>query len=258
MKCPPALAQEAERLHALSEYGLGSDRPLPSLDPVVQIAARAFGMPAAAVNMIGSDHVFFAASSGIDADGEGVDLARDVSFCAHALAQDDVMVVPDASADDRFHDNPLVTGPARLRFYAGVRLLSPQGLPLGALCVIDNRPRHDFLEEDRTRLRELARMASDRLELRRVEIALERRARHPFEAFARNSPTAVAWFDGNGCIVDWNQAAATLYGYALAEGAGRSIESLVSSDDRPIVRRLVAEAVKAGTADGLVMPGSLS
>jgi hypothetical protein len=91
MKCPPVLATEAERLEALSEYGLGSDRPLPSLDPVVQIAARMFNMPVAAVNMIGSDHVFFAASIGLE--GAGVNMSRDVSFCAHAIIQDEVMVV---------------------------------------------------------------------------------------------------------------------------------------------------------------------
>ncbi len=170
MKCPPILATEPERVKALSEYGLGSERPLPSLDSVVRIAARMFDMPVAAVNMIGSDHVFFAASVGV---GE-VDMSRDVSFCAHAIAQDGVMVVPNAIADPRFHDNPLVTGPTGLRFYAGVPLLSPDGLALGALCVIDSRPHEDFSQEDRDRLRELANMASDRLELRRIEVFAER------------------------------------------------------------------------------------
>ena len=172
MKCPPILETEPERLQALSEYDLGRDRPLPSLDSVVKIAARIFDMPVAAVNMIGSDHVFFAASVGV---GE-VDMRRDVSFCAHAIAQDGVMVVPDATADERFHDNPLVTGSANLRFYAGVPLVSPEGLALGALCVIDNRPRDDFSPDDRERLRELAGMAADRLELRRIEVSAARAA----------------------------------------------------------------------------------
>lgn len=169
MKCPPILPTEVERLKALSEYGLADEKPLPSLDSVARIAARMFGMPVAAVNMIGSDHVFFAASIGI---GE-VDMSRDASFCAHAITQDGVMVVPDATADERFHDNPLVTGSAGLRFYAGVPLLSPNGLALGALCVIDSKPHEDFSEDDRTRLRELANMASDRLELRRIEVSAE-------------------------------------------------------------------------------------
>ncbi|SCM77632.1 putative signal transduction protein [uncultured Pleomorphomonas sp.] len=173
MKCPPVLPTEVERLKALSEYGLGDERPLPSLDSVVRIAARMFDMPVAAVNMIGSDHVFFAASTGV---GE-VDMSRDVSFCAHAITQDSVMVVPDATTDERFHDNPLVTGSAGLRFYAGVPLLSANGLPLGALCVIDHKPHEDFSQDDRSRLRELANMAADRLELRRIEVSAERAVR---------------------------------------------------------------------------------
>lgn len=170
MKCPPPLPSETERLRALSEYGLDARRALPSLDPVVRIASRMFNMPVSAINMIGSDHVFFAASTGF----EEMDMRRDVSFCAHAVLQDDVMVVPDARLDDRFHDNPLVCGAARIRFYAGVPLNSPEGHPLGALCVIDTEPHTDFSDEDKDRLRELARMASDRLELRRVEVNAER------------------------------------------------------------------------------------
>ncbi len=173
MKCPPILPTEVERLEALSEYALSEDKPLPSLDSVVRIAARMFGMPVAAVNMIGNDHVFFAASTGI---GE-VDMSRDVSFCAHAITQDGVMVVPDAMTDERFHDNPLVTGAASLRFYAGVPLLAPNGLALGALCVIDSKPHDDFSTEDQCRLRELATMAADRLELRRIEVSAERAVR---------------------------------------------------------------------------------
>ncbi len=170
MKCPPPLPSETERLRALSEYGLDARRALPSLDPVVRIASRMFNMPVSAINMIGSDHVFFAASTGF----EETDMRRDVSFCAHAVLQDDVMVVPDARLDERFHDNPLVCGAASIRFYAGVPLNSPEGHPLGALCVIDTEPHTDFSEEDKDRLRELARMASDRLELRRVEVNAER------------------------------------------------------------------------------------
>lgn len=171
MKCPPAIPRDSERLEILAEYGLGSARQLPSLDSVVRLAANDLGMPAAAVNMIGSDHVYFAASVGI---GE-VDMNRDVSFCAHAITQDDVMVVPDATLDDRFHDNPLVTGAAGLRFYAGVPLMSPEGFALGALCVIDSSPRKDFGEEERDRLRELAEMASYRLEIHRAEMQKQRK-----------------------------------------------------------------------------------
>lgn len=87
------------------------------------------------------------------------------------------MVVPDATMDERFHDNPLVTGSAGLRFYAGVPLLSVNGLALGALCVIDSKPHEDFSQDDKNRLLELANMAADRLELRRIEVSAERAVR---------------------------------------------------------------------------------
>lgn len=254
MKCPPAITDEPQRLDTLADYGLASDRPLPTLDPVVQIARRMFGMPVAAINMIGSDHVFFAASAGFD--GKEVDMRRDVSFCAHAITQRAVMLVPDATRDERFHDNPLVAGTAGVRFYAGVPLVSPDGHALGALCVLDTVPHTDFSAADCERLRELAAMAADRLELRRVELSTER-ARRPLDEGARNSPTAVIWFDQNRDIIAWNDAAADMYGFAPGEGAGRSFDTLLLPEERAQVRQLIERAAAGGSVDGLEMPALL-
>lgn len=253
MRCPSTLPNESERLNALSDYGFDDEALLPSLDPVVQIAVRMFGMPVAAVNMIGSDHVFFAAATGV---GE-VDMGRDVSFCAHAITQNEVMVVPDASRDERFHDNPLVTGPAGVRFYAGVPLLSVEGHPLGALCVIDSQPHEDFSSDDRERLRELARMAADRLELRRIEV-VSARTRPLFEEYAGSSPTPVVWFDCWGEIVAWNEAASSLYGYALDEGVGQSFERLLPERSRAAFRSLINRAIDATSLDGMDVPAEIT
>lgn len=252
MKCPVILANEQERLQALSAHGLDHEGRVPNLDPIVHIAARMFDMPIAAVNMIGSDHVFFAAAVGA---GE-MDMRRDVSFCAHAINQSEVMVVPDTLQDDRFHDNPLVTGDAQVRFYAGVRLLSPDGLALGALCVVDHAPHHDFSEEDQSRLKELAQMVSDRLELRRIETAISR-TRPNFEEYAGHSLTPVIWFDESHHIVAWNQAAADAHGYALAEGIGLPVEALFSERDRQMFKALVAKAVQDGSLDQLAPPANI-
>lgn len=240
MKCPPVLATEAERLQALAGYGLGSDRPLPSLDPVVKIAARMFKMPVAAVNMIGNDHVFFAASTGFE--GAQVDMTRDVSFCAHAITRSEVMVVPDATVDERFFDNPLVTGPTKLRFYAGVPLMSPDGHALGALCVMDGRPHCDFSEDDCERLRELAKMAADRLELRRIEIRAEELQGCSPNLLTDSPPTAVVLFDERGDVVSWDAAAAALYGYELTEGSSLAFGNLFPARDRAGLNRLVTGA----------------
>lgn len=253
MKCPPALPHEPQRLTALADHGLADGQALPSLAPVVRIAARMFGMPIAAVNMIGSDHVFFAASVGI---GDNVDMRRDVSFCAHAIAQAGVMVVPDTLEDERFHDNPLVTGASGVRFYAGVPLLSPQGHAMGALCVLDALPHNNFTEEDKERLKELARMASDRLELHRIETSSER-TRPSFEEYAGASTTPVVWFDDQHRILALNTVAAALHGYHAAECVGRPLEFLLSEEEHTRMVEGIAQAVQAGSLKGLNLPSEV-
>jgi diguanylate cyclase (GGDEF)-like protein/PAS domain S-box-containing protein len=249
MQCPAIFPNEAERLKALADYGLDDEQLIRSLDPVVHIATRMFNMPVAAVNMIGNDHVFFAASVGV---GE-VDMRRDVSFCAHAIAQSDVMVVPDATLDERFHDNPLVTGDANLRFYAGVPLFSHTGLALGALCIIDGKPHSDFSKEDRQRLLELATMASDRLELRRIEVAAAR-TRPNFEEYAGSSATPVVWFDENLTIIEWNEAAASVHGYQVDDKSGLQFDILLAESERAAFRQLINRAVLAESLENIVIP----
>ena len=249
MKCPAIFPNESERLKALSGYGLDEEQILKSLDPVVHIASRMFDMPVAAINMIGNDHVFFAASVGIGK----VDMRRDVSFCAHAITQTDVMVVPDATLDERFHDNPLVTGDTNLRFYAGVPLFSPEGLALGALCVIDDRPHNDFSQEDRQRLQELAKMAADRMELRRIEVSTER-TRPPVEEYAGNSSTPVVWFDEYLQIIEWNQAAASTHGYQLRDKRALQFDLLLPEPDRAHFRELIGQAIEAGSLNQIAIP----
>lgn len=253
MKCPAIFANEAERLKALSEYGLDDEQMLRSLDPVVHIASRMFDMPVAAVNMIGNDHVFFAASVGV---GE-VDMSRDASFCAHAINQTDVMVVPDATLDERFHDNPLVTGATNLRFYAGVPLLSPNGLALGALCVIDDKPHTNFSADDKQRLLELAKMASDRLELRRIEVTAER-TRPDFEEYAGGSNTPVIWFDEDFNILEWNAAAVTTHGYQMHDKTALLFDMLLPSNGRAVLRRIIEQAIAKGSLDHIDIPTEIN
>lgn len=238
MRCPPILDNEPQRLAALAEYEFNEGEELPSLGPVVSMATRIFNTPVSVVNMVGNDHVFFAASSGI----AEADMRRDVSFCAHAIAQDDVMVVPDALHDERFHDNPLVQGASGIRFYAGVPLVSPKGFPLGALCVIDHQPRAGLSDADKSAMRELARIVCDKLELRRIEMAGHQGASR-FDALAEHSPSAIVSFGGDCRIIAWNAAATRMFGYQPAELMGRSIEILMPEHQRAAFRLRIASAV---------------
>lgn len=240
MRCPAKLAHEPQRLQALFDHGLHEPQVIANLGPVVDIAARMFRMPIAAVNMIGSDHVFFAAAVGT---GE-MDMRREVSFCAHTINQSHVMVIPDALEDERFYDNPLVTGDAQIRFYAGVRLLSPEGLALGVLCIVDHQPHFDFSPEDQARLQALAHIVSDRLELRRIEISASR-TRPGFEEYAAHASTPILWFNPTPKVIAWNQAAADLFGYTVAQGEGRALQSLFSSEDVALIQDKMLGAIQS-------------
>ena len=118
----PVLANEEERLHALSEYRLMDTPPTEDFDRLVNLAARLFNVPVVLISLVGRDRQFFKARVGLDV----CETSREVSFCAHALVQDDILFIPDALDDRRFSSNPLVLGPPFIRFYAGNPSLPPR------------------------------------------------------------------------------------------------------------------------------------
>lgn len=161
---PDALPwDEAKRLAALRSYGI-LDTPLEQdFDDVVRIAAYVCNAPISVINLIDDDRQWFKAEIGL-----GVrETPLDVSICAHAILQPGLFVVPDTTKDPRFASNPLVTGEPNLRFYAGALLETPDGLPLGTVCVLDYKAR-ELTEEQAFTLRALARQVMAQLELRRI------------------------------------------------------------------------------------------
>ena len=154
---------EAERLAALQAYGILDTPPEAGFEHITSAVTRLFKVPIATVTLVDADRQWFKSARGLEV-GE---TPREFSFCAHAMWGDDVMVIPDATLDPRFTDNPLVTGEAHFRFYAGAPLHTPEGQPLGALCLIDRRPRRFTLAE-RQMLMEMASLVEDELLLRRI------------------------------------------------------------------------------------------
>ncbi|WP_369056289.1 sensor domain-containing phosphodiesterase [Kineococcus terrestris] len=166
----PLHPREDERLASLRSYQVLDGGPDAALDALVAAAARALGAPAAAVSLLDEHRQWFAAATGLPAvlGHDERQTPRDVSFCAHVVAGGQPLVVPDATADDRFAGSPLVTGTGRVRSYAGAPLVGRDGLPLGALCVMDTEPR--ALDEAAVRvLRDLADTVAELLELRRAD-----------------------------------------------------------------------------------------
>lgn len=163
----PRPLNEADRLEVLEAYRLMDTEPERAYDDIVGIAAHICQTPIAAVTLLDQDRQWFKAKVGLDAD----QTTRDEAFCSYTILGSDVMVVSDATDDDRFSANPLVTGDARIRFYAGAPLTTPSGHNLGSLCVIDREPRA-LGSEQLEALQSLARLVVDQFELRQVSIQL--------------------------------------------------------------------------------------
>ena len=127
---------EEQRLASLHGLGILDTPPEERFDRITRLAASIFNTPMASISLVDRDRQWFKSSYGLDA----VELSRETSFCSHAVAARDVLVVPDAFQDPRFSDNPLVTGSPRIRFYAGCPIFVGPDC-VGTVCVLDNRPR---------------------------------------------------------------------------------------------------------------------
>ena len=133
----PLHPREPERLEALHLYRILNTEAEKSFDDLARLASAICASPISLLSLVDEGRQWFKARIGMAA----TETSRDVAFCAHAILEDDVMVVPDALADARFADNPLVLAEPHIRFYAGAPLVTPDGLPVGTLCVFDHVPR---------------------------------------------------------------------------------------------------------------------
>lgn len=162
MSKAPVPENEKERLAALQSYDLLDTLHEKVYDDLVKLAAVICGTPIALISLVDEKRQWFKANLGIGAS----ETHRDVAFCAHTLSRSDIMEVRDATEDLRFHDNLLVTGDPKIKFYAGAPLKSSDGLNLGTLCVIDMLPRK-LNEAQREALMILARQVEVNFELRK-------------------------------------------------------------------------------------------
>lgn len=170
MILPSIPDNETQRLAELHESGLLDSMPEQEFNDVALLASQICHTPIALMTLVDSKRQWFKSRVNF----EPTETSRDLSFCAHAINRpNDVLVVPDATADPRFSDNPLVTSDPSIRFYAGAPLVTPSGAALGALCVIDRRPR-ELSSDQEAALRALGRQAMSLVELRRARGDLER------------------------------------------------------------------------------------
>ncbi len=155
--------EERKRLATLREYEVLDTPPEEAFDRITRLATSALRMPIALVSLVDEKRQWFKSKVGL----EPRETPREVSFCAHAIRQDAPFIVPNALLDDRFADNPLVTGEPHIRFYAGVPLKMKNGCNVGTLCVIDTKP-CQLTEMEMSILTDLAQLVVDELELRQL------------------------------------------------------------------------------------------
>lgn len=242
MPFAPVPADELTRLKGLRDLMVLDTPAEPLFDMLAQQAALICKAPIALVSLIDSDRQWFKANVGL----AGVQqTARNIAFCAHAIMSDNLFVVPDATRDERFAENPLVTGEPNIRFYAGCPLSLPDGSRVGTLCVIDQVARELDPLQERT-LQSLSELATQALVMRREVLSKALQVRTQYEqALERNEERFRALVETQGDLVSLatqdgtlhyvNPAYAAHFGHAPSEMVGRNLFEFVSEGDRSSV-----------------------
>lgn len=179
MKSAPLPPTEIKRLQALLDLDILDSEFETSYDELVRLTALVCGTPIALISLVDDKRQWFKAVQGLKVR----ETSRDLAFCAWTILQKDAFVVPDATQDDRFHDNPLVTDDPSIRFYAGFPLITADGQALGSLCAIDRIPRVLTADQQET-LRILAGQVVRLLELRLSNLRLKQLNQDKARVFA--------------------------------------------------------------------------
>ena len=267
MKAPLPPNEDA-RLAALHQYYVLDTAPEAVFDELTQLAAQICRTPAAALTFIDRERQWHKSNFGF----EITEVDRDLSFCAHTVARGDLLVVADPLHDERFRDNPFVNANPGIRFYAGMPLVTPEGLSVGSLCVFDTVA-HEIEPEQLQALRVLGHQVVAQLELRpdylmepgdvAASVASQSRqqrlAQSKFDREAlrvqqrRNasllqlSLDAIVMMDKEGTIIEWNPAAEAMFGLSRARTLGGNFaEIMVPPTLRPAYRDALARHLQSG------------
>jgi diguanylate cyclase (GGDEF)-like protein/PAS domain S-box-containing protein len=212
---------EAARLNTLRRYQVLDTEPEDRFDALTQLAADICDAPIALISLIDAERQWFKSKVGIEVP----ETPRNVSFCAHAIGQSEVFMIPDARRDDRFATNPMVTSEPHIRFYAGAPLVTQEGHALGTLCVIDRVPR--VLNSRQVRaLQILAYEVISQLELRRKNLVLEE-AHKRLQLILDAAGEGIYGVDATGYTSFVNPAAVRMLGWQPHELLGRRMHDVI-------------------------------
>ena len=210
---------ERQRIEALESLNILDTLPEREFDQITFLASQICNTPIALISLVDENRQWFKSKVGLDA----TETHRDLAFCAHALLEEDVFVIPDSSKDKRFSDNPLATGAPHVQFYAGAPLKSPDGFTIGTLCVIDSKPR--LLEPDKiTVLKILSEQITKLIELR-TQVVILKKSEEKLQFKNKALETiieGVVLQDSTGSIIDFNPAATAVLGLTENQLLGKT------------------------------------
>lgn len=214
---------ERQRLDVLRRYKILDTPAEESFDRLTGLAAKLFAVPIALVSLVDDRRQWFKSHYGLSVGST----ERESAFCAHSLTSKSVLVVPDATRDPRFQDNPLVLGEPYIRFYAGAPLITPDGYNLGTLCIIDRHPR-SFDRQQEQLLATLAAIAIELLEHKRLlhQVQSLERTSKLLKTSLDHTQEGAVWLDSRGYIRHLNARACDWLGREVGTLVGKPIEYL--------------------------------
>jgi diguanylate cyclase (GGDEF)-like protein/PAS domain S-box-containing protein len=217
---------EAARLLRLKQLMVLDTAPEPLFDEITKLASQISGAPIAMISLVDEDRQWFKANVGIEGTKS---TSRDIAFCAHAILDDQILEVEDATKDKRFAANPLVTTDPNIRFYAGAPLALTGDLNVGTLCVIDQAPRKlNALQKEV--LAGLAAITCKALLVRETAMRAVESQAVKLAAIIEDSDDAIISKTLDGIVTSWNASAERMFGYRADEMIGQSITQLFPKD----------------------------
>lgn len=167
MQTAPIPSNESDRITSLKKLKILDTPPEERFDRITKLATRVFNVPISTITLVDANREWFKSVCGLDTtEGD-----RAISFCGHAMLEDEILIIPDAKKDPRFSDNPMVVGEPFIRFYAGAPIFSADGARIGTFCIKGHDPR-EFSDDEKETLKGMAKWVELEINSRNLSIAL--------------------------------------------------------------------------------------